>query len=104
MQKEHQQHTSSTPKPLESFLAKSYLMQSNECPEFDYIPAKVTQSVALVLYACSCETPLPCIGSPVFQGLVDLLGGRVQFCSKNVLESYLLFTYKSVCSMLREKC
>lgn len=78
-------------------------MQSNELSESDYVRAKFIQSVAGFLYTYACETLLSCIGSPVFQGLVDLLGGRLQICGKQVLESYLFSTYKAVCSLFRKK-
>lgn len=42
------------------------------------------------------------IGSPEFHGLVDLLGGRLQYCSSQSIDSYTLPNYKSVCSLLRD--
>lgn len=64
-------------------------------------PARVVQPIATILYACATETPLSRIGAPMFQGLVSIFGGRVQFSSKSPLDNYLLPTYEAACKMLR---
>ena len=68
------------------------------------VPAKLLQSVAVVLYACATETPFVRVASPITQGLVDIFGGRMQPSSKEAIESHLHLVYSAVCGLLKQSC
>lgn len=65
------------------------------------IPAKVLQSVAIVMFSCFMEASSSQLASPVLQGFVDVFGGRIQFASKDMTEKTLFDTYAAVCRILR---
>lgn len=61
---------------------------------------KQLQAFGMVLYSCATGTPTSQVASPLFQGLIDVFGGRQQFSSKNIIDTNMFDTYRAVCKML----
>lgn len=68
------------------------------------VPTKTLQAVAFVLFACATNTPFRHVASPIIQGLVEILRGRAQFSSPEVIDSHLHVVFGSVFHFLRTAC
>lgn len=63
-------------------------------------PQGELQIVASILFGSLKETALTSIGTPAFQGLVSVFGGRMQFSSQTPLLSSLVDIHDAVCRIL----
>lgn len=100
--KKENQELRSSLHPLQRFFTTENVMQVPE-NQLHFVPHKTIQTMAIVLFGCLSEIPFSEIGSPEFQGLVDLFGVRVQYCSSQSIDSHTMPTYKALCSLLFDK-
>lgn len=93
-------------KPIHSFFRPKAGTSSMKAAASDTesVPVKTVQAVTLVLYSCATETPFRRAASPLTQGFVDVLGGRLQYSSHEPIESHLYVVYKAVCNLLKGQC